>query len=195
MIKNPPKIYLASQSPRRKKLLEQINLDFEVFSVDVKEKFQDCENSVETVLRLAKEKMTVAKKIKQNGLIITADTIVVLNNRRIGKPADKKEAKAILQSLSGNSHFVYTGFIIYDVPGNKIIEDVVKTKVTFRHLLEKEIDDYISTGSPMDKAGAYGIQDDFGAVFVEKIDGCYYNVVGLPLSRLYTRLKEMAEFE
>lgn len=195
MIKNPPKIYLASQSPRRKKLLEQINLNFEVFSVDVDEQFQDSENSAETVVRLAKEKMDAAKTVKNDGLIITADTIVVLDNKRIGKPADEKDAAKILHSLSGNSHFVYTGFIIYDSVRNKTIEDFVKTKVTFRHLSEKEIDDYIKTGSPMDKAGAYGIQDDFGAVFVEKIDGCYYNVVGLPVSRLYTRLKEMIKFE
>lgn len=195
MIKNPPKIYLASRSPRRKKLLRQINLEFEVFSVDVKEEFHPGETPEVTVLRLAREKMEAAKKIKDNGILITADTIVVLNNKRIGKPENRDEAKSILKSLSDNSHFVYTGFSIYNPFKNKTLNDFVKTEVSFRYLDDNEIEEYIETGSPMDKAGAYGIQDDYGAVFVEEIKGCYYNVVGLPVARLYSKLKEIIEFD
>ena len=94
----------------------------------------------------------------------------------------------MLKNLSGRTHHVFTGFSIYNSENNKVITDFENTLVTFRELTDSEIDDYISTGSPMDKAGAYGIQDDFGAVFIEKIDGCYYNVVGLPLAKFYHSL-------
>ncbi len=128
-------------------------------------------------------------KVK-DGIIITADTIVVLNKKIIGKPVDEKDAFIILKKLSSNTHQVYTGFAIYNSRKNSTLVDYEKTFVTFRKISDKEIKDYIKTGSPMDKAGAYGIQDDFGAVFVEKINGCYYNVVGLPLFKLYENLKK-----
>lgn len=193
MIKNSPKIYLASKSPRRKQLLNQINLKFEVFTVDLKEEFHPGEDPEITVKRLANEKMDGAKKIKSDGILITADTIVVLDNNRIGKPKTKEEAISILKNLSGNTHFVYTGFSIYNPFKNILLTDFEKTEVTFRNLSDNEIVDYVETGSPMDKAGAYGIQDDFGAVFVERINGCYYNVVGLPISKLYNILQEIIE--
>jgi len=116
---------------------------------------------------------------------------VVLDGVIINKPKDKKDAEKILKKLSGNTHIVYTGFAIFNSKNNKTIFDYETTEVTFRKLDKQEILDYIETGSPMDKAGAYGIQDDFGAVFIEKIHGCYYNVVGLPLQKLYKRLKEI----
>jgi septum formation protein len=111
----------------------------------------------------------------------------------IGKPKNKKDAEKILKFLSGRSHSVYTGFSVFNTNTGKLITDYEKTSVSFRKLRSDEIIKYIQTGSPMDKAGAYGIQDDFGAVFVEKINGCYNNVVGLPLTKLYQALLGIME--
>lgn len=188
MIKTELPIILASNSPRRKKLLNQLNLDFEVLKIEIDENPKKGENPVPLVKRLAKAKMEKAKEIVKDGIIITADTIVVLEGKVINKPADEKDARRILKALSGKTHKVYTGFAVYNSKKGKAIVDYEKTYVTFRKMGESEIRDYIATGSPMDKAGAYGIQDDFGAVFVKKINGCYYNVVGLPLMRLYQNL-------
>jgi septum formation protein len=181
-------IYLASKSPRRRKLLKQLNLKFKSFSVDIDESLHKKENPSDAVIRLSKEKLESAKNIIDNGIIITADTIVVLGKKIIGKPADKKDAFRILKLLSGKTHIVYTGYSVYNSYNGKTITEYEKTKVTFRILTIDEINEYIKGGSPMDKAGAYGIQDDFGAVFIKKIDGCYYNVVGLPLAKLYHAL-------
>ena len=188
MIKTNQKIYLASKSPRRKKLLEQINLKFEVFSVDTPEAFKKGERPVNTVKRIALEKLEAAKNIFKEGIIITADTIVVINGKILGKPTDKEDAVRLLKTLSGKRHIVYTGFSVYNSINRKVITDYEKTYVTFRKLLNNEIKEYVETGSPLDKAGAYGIQDDYGAVFITKINGCYYNVVGLPLTKVYQTL-------
>lgn len=191
MIKSDIPIYLASKSPRRQKLLRQINLNFKVITVDVDESLLINESPVKTIKRLSSEKLKKAKEKINNGIIITADTIVVLNKEILGKPVDEKDAYKILNKLSGKIHIVYTGFAISNLNKNITIIDYEKTFVTFRKLNRKEIYDYIKTGSPMDKAGAYGIQDDFGAVFIQKINGCYYNVVGLPLSKVYTTLQKV----
>ena len=191
MIKTNQKIYLASNSPRRRKLLKQIGLSFKSFSVNSVEDFLDGEHPVKCVQRIALEKMELAKLKVNDGIIITADTIVVLNKIVIGKPKSKSEAIKILSMLSGKTHKVYTGFCVYNQKTKKRILDYEKTKVEFRDLNKDEIIDYVEGGSPMDKAGAYGIQDDFGAVFVEKINGCYYNVVGLPLTKLYSVLRRV----
>ncbi len=189
MIKTNLPIYLASKSPRRRKLLKQINLNFKAISVDSDEKIKDGDRPAVTVKRIADEKMELAlKKIKQEAIIITADTIVVLNHKILGKPSGEKAAVKMLKDLSGKTHTVYTGFSIVNTSKNKSITGYEKTNVTFRKLNVNEIKAYVKNGSPMDKAGAYGIQDDFGAVFVEKINGCYYNVVGLPLTKLYQSL-------
>ncbi len=188
MINTSFPIYLASKSPRRRKLLKQINLNFKSFSVEMDEKIFPNEKPFKAVLRLSKEKLNLAKQKVKNGIIITADTIVVLNNKIIGKPINKKDAFKILKSLSGKTHIVYTGYTVYNSNTQKSISEYEKTKVSFRKLTDQEITEYINSGSPMDKAGAYGIQDDFGAVFIKKINGCYYNVVGLPLSKLYHAL-------
>ncbi len=188
MIDSSIPIYLASKSPRRRKLLKQLNLKFKSFSVEMDEIVHPNESPSKAVLRLSKEKMNLAKKKVNKGIVITADTIVVLNKNIIGKPVSKKDAYRILKTLSGKTHTVYTGYSIYNFSNNKLITELEKTRVTFRELTDQEIKEYISGGSPMDKAGAYGIQDDFGAVFIKKINGCYYNVVGLPLSRLYYAL-------
>jgi septum formation protein len=191
MLKTKLPIYLASQSPRRKILLKQIGIKFKSFSVDLDEIIYENENPIKVVKRLSKEKLELAEQIKNDGIIITADTIVVLDKQIIGKPKNKKNAKSILRKLSGNTHFVYTGFSIKNCKTNKTITTYEKTSVTFRNISTKEIGDYVAYGSPLDKAGAYGIQDDYGAVFVSKINGCYYNVVGLPLSKIYESLNEV----
>ncbi len=188
MINSSTHIYLASKSPRRRKLLKQLNLKFKSFSVDLDEKIHPNEKPFFIVKRLSKEKLEMAKLKIKNGIIITADTIVVLDNHILGKPKDKKDAFRILKILSGRTHIVYTGYSVYNSINKKIISEFEKTEVTFRDLTDSEILEYIAGGSPMDKAGAYGIQDDFGAVFIKKINGCYYNVVGLPLAKLYHAL-------
>ena len=191
MLKTKLPIYLASQSPRRKYLLKQIGIKFKSFSVDLDEQISDSETPIAAVKRLSFEKLELAEKTKSDGILITADTIVVLNSKIIGKPKNKKDAKSILAQLSNNTHFVYTGYAIKNSVTNDIIVDYEKTAVTFRELSSKEIADYVADGSPLDKAGAYGIQDDYGAVFVSKINGCYYNVVGLPLSKIYESLNKV----
>lgn len=188
MIKTDLQIYLASKSPRRRKLLKQLNINFKSFSVDVNENIGKTEKPAHIVKRLANKKLLKAKEKVKNGIIITADTIVVLDGKVIGKPASTKNAKTILKKLSGRVHQVYTGYSVWNSEKNIIITDYEKTIVEFRNLFDREIDDYIYGGSPMDKAGAYGIQDDIGAVFIKKINGCYYNVVGLPLTKIYQAL-------
>ncbi len=193
MLKSNSTIYLASKSPRRRKLLKQLGIRFKSFSVDLNEEILDGEHPVQTVKRLALHKSETALKKVRSGIVITADTIVVLNKKIIGKPVNRTDAFRILSKLSGRTHTVYTGFVIADKITGKQIIGYERTSVTFRKLSPKEIKDYIATGSPMDKAGAYGIQDDFGAVFVKRIDGCYYNVVGLPLAKLYKSLLEILQ--
>jgi len=188
MIDKKYKIVLASKSPRRAKLLKQINLTYKILTAEIDESIRKNEKPVAAVKRLAAEKLEAVIPLVKEGIIITADTIVVLNNKIIGKPKDEKDAEKILKTLSGKTHFVYTGFSVYNMYNSKKVTRYEKTAVTFRDLTTKEIREYIQTGSPMDKAGAYGIQDDFGAVFVKKINGCYYNVVGLPLTNLYNTL-------
>lgn len=188
MLITKSKIYLASRSPRRRKLLKQLGLKFNSFSVDLHEEILNGEHPIQTVKRLALHKSDAAITKVKNGIVITADTIVVLNKVVIGKPKNQKDAFGILSKLSGRTHSVYTGFVVKNLDNKKCVTDYEKTEVTFRKLSPKEIRDYIKTGSPMDKAGAYGIQDDFGAVFVKRIDGCYYNVVGLPLAKIYKSL-------
>jgi septum formation protein len=188
MISSSIPIFLASKSPRRRNLLKQLNLKFKSFSVEMDENILPGEKPYNAVLRLSKEKLTLAKSKIKDGIIITADTIVVLDKTILGKPLDKKDAFRMLKLLRGKTHIVYTGYSIFNSRTDKIISEYEKTEVTFRELTNEEITDYINGGSPMDKAGAYGIQDDFGAVFIKKINGCYYNVVGLPLAKFYHAL-------
>ncbi|WP_304130259.1 nucleoside triphosphate pyrophosphatase [Ignavibacterium album] len=188
MIKSSLPIYLASKSPRRRQLLKQLNIPFKSFSVESDEKVRRNEKPQEAVLRIAADKMILARQKVKNGIIITADTIVFLENKVLGKPKDENDAFRMLKKLSGRTHQVFSAYCIHNTMTGKTISEYVKTDVTFRKLDDEEINDYLLTGSPMDKAGAYGIQDDFGAVFVDRIDGCYYNVVGLPLSRFYHAL-------
>jgi septum formation protein len=191
MINLQQEFYLASQSPRRKKLLQQIGIKPNVLKLEFDEELIEKESPLKTVRRLSVHKMDTAKKVVNNGIILTADTIVVLKNTIIGKPRDENDAFRILNLLSGKTHFVYTGFVLYNSSSKLEIFDYEKTAVTFRIINANEITEYIQSGSPMDKAGAYGIQDDYGAVFVKKISGCYYNVVGLPLAKVFDTLQKI----
>jgi septum formation protein len=192
MSKELPLILLASASPRRKLLLEQIKLKFKLInSPAIDEKVYDGENPIHAVKRISKEKLISLNYSEKEGIILTADTIVYLNQKILGKPKNKREAILMLKELSNNSHFVYTGFVLYNIKTKKTIIEYEKTKVHFRKLSDSEILSYVDSGSPMDKAGAYGIQDDFGADFVKSISGCYYNVVGLPISKVYIKLLEI----
>jgi septum formation protein len=182
-------LILASQSPRRKILLKQIGLKFRVIPSHISEVLSPNESPGDNVKRIAIDKASeVAARLKK-GIVIGADTIVVLDHHVLGKPTSKDDAKRMLKLLSGREHSVYTGFALIDVESKKHAAGVEETKVRFRKLDEKEIVAYIDSGSPMDKAGSYGIQDDFGAVFVEKVNGCFYNVVGFPLARFYSTLQ------
>ncbi|MBS1537702.1 MAG: septum formation inhibitor Maf [Bacteroidetes bacterium] len=193
MISLPLPLVLGSGSPRRRQLLHQIGLQCTVCPSKVDESTFSVdgitpENYVQS---LAEAKaLDVAMQLSEPSIVLGADTVVVLDGRILGKPIDQNDAKTMLRSLSGKTHTVYTGISLVDSLTFKIINDVATTKVTFRELDDQEIIDYIAGGSPMDKAGAYGIQDDFGAVFVSHIVGCYYNIVGLPLELFYRTLRK-----
>lgn len=210
-------IILASQSPRRRQLLQQINLRFEVIPAHTDEEHNGTTDPEVLVCELAKEKATeVARRVMDETgetgsaarpsktLVIGADTIVVLDGQILGKPVDAADARRLLRLLSGRTHTVYTGvsLVMFDpdhrnspVSGQPPFTSRTffeRTDVTFSELSDEEISGYVAGGSPMDKAGAYGIQDDLGALFVERIKGDYYNVVGFPLNRFYREMKTFA---
>lgn len=181
---------LASQSPRRIRLLKQIGLEPEVIPSSIDEVFDASLSPDQNARRLALAKAEDVGISISSGIVVGADTIVVLADALLGKPADRSEAMAMLRQLSGKEHTVITAFALLDLPGRRSRCESETTRVTFRHLPDEEIERYVAGGSPMDKAGAYGIQDDYGAVFVSRIEGCFYNVVGFPLSKFYTTLQE-----
>ena len=182
-------IILASASPRRKEILENANVKFKIMSSDIEELTLDGESPCQMVMRLAFEKgIDIANKQKSD-LVISADTIVVLDNNVLGKPKDEKEARYMIESLSGKTHQVITGISLINLENNKKIIDYVISNVKFKNLSEEDINDYISTNESLDKAGAYGIQG-YGALLVDEIQGDYFNIVGLPISRLSDLLKK-----
>ena len=178
-------IVLASGSPRRKELLETLGLDFAVVPAKGEEIAPRGAGPAETVEALSRAKAEEVAKGFANALIIAADTIVWADGRILGKPKDETDAKAMLHLLSDNTHEVYTGVTV--MYGGKIVVGSECTKVFFRKLSEGEIDRYVQTGEPMDKAGAYGIQG-MGGLFVTGIDGDYYGVMGLPICMLHEML-------
>jgi septum formation protein len=183
---------LASASERRQELLKRIIDGFEIVVSNFDESTVpyngDCEDYVK---KLAYEKAReVCESLEKNGIIIGCDTVVYQNGNILGKPRDKAHAFEMLKNLSGASHKVYSGLAVIDTYNNEVRTQAVSTEVYFSKLSEKQIEDYINSKEPMDKAGAYGIQGKAG-IFVEKIHGDYYNVVGLPLNTLYYMLKEM----
>lgn len=185
---------LASASPRRAMLLKQMNLEFKIDPSDFNEEFDIADGPKKIVQQLATKKGIEVSKRHKKSLIIAADTMVFLYGRHLGKPADLEEAKTMLKKLSSETHYVYTGVFTALTDKNFQIETSFtffeRTKVTFTTLTDREIDSYIKTEEPFDKAGSYGIQDDLGALFIENIEGDYYNVVGFPLHLFYQKLKQ-----
>lgn len=184
-------VVLASASPRRKKLLEQLGLACTVHASGIQEeKLSTTLPPTEYVQTLSLHKtLDIAKHYENDRrIVIGADTTVVLDGVILNKPTDAADAHFMLHSLSGRSHKVYTGITVADSHTRRTVSEVCVTSVTFRTLSNAEIEAYIAGGSPFDKAGGYGIQDDWGAVFISRIEGCYYNVVGLPLETLYRLL-------
>jgi len=174
-------VILASQSPRRKEILSMINLDFTVQSSDYEEKDDPALSPEKLVEVHAINKAGDVAKHHKKAWIIGADTIVVIKGEILGKPDNEKEAEKMLTKLSGHTHQVITGYTIINSENMKSLSEIVKTDVTFNELSEDIIRHYLNHYHYIDKAGSYAIQD-FSSVFVEKINGCFYNVVGFPLS-------------
>ncbi len=164
-------------------------MKFTQIDIEVDEDNHFADNPREYVITLSGKKAREAAKKIAKGIVATADTIVYLDGKILNKPVDEQDAQSMLRLLSGKTHQVYTGFTLMRVPDGKIVQDCGITDVTFRELDLEEIDEYVRSGAPMDKAGAYGIQDDLSALFVEKINGDFYNVVGLPLPKFYLALR------
>lgn len=179
-------IILASSSPRRQEILGMFNLDFTIKSSDINEDI-NVKNPYELVETLAFNKAMEISKDDLDALVIGADTVVHINGEILGKPKTNEEAFNMLKSLSGKKHEVVTGVALVCKSKGIEIKSHEITNVHFKDISDEEVLSYIKTGDPLDKAGAYGIQG-IASVFIEKIEGCYFNVVGLPVSRLYTLL-------
>jgi septum formation protein len=182
-------IILASASPRRKELLELICLQFKVDPGDYKEDMNLKLSPHELARALSLEKAKSVAGKYNNAIIIAADTFVIIRGQTLGKPHTEEEARRMLVLLDGSTHSVITGFTILDTDTGKKISRSVETKVTFKKLTEKEIDAYVKTKEPLDKAGAYAIQG-LGSILVKRIEGDYFNVIGLPLCPLVECLRE-----
>ena len=184
-------IILASQSPRRKIILSRLLIPFQVLQSNfIEEEYTRNETPEGYSQRLATGKAVNVANKNPDDLVIGADTIVVLDKNVLGKPKDKKEANEFLNRLSGNTHFVITAVSIQIKNKNINHTFFVKTAVTFYPLNQDDIDLYVNSCNPLDKAGSYGIQD-YSGIFVEKIDGCYDNVVGFPLAQFYLEIKKL----
>lgn len=182
-------IILASNSPRRKELLKNIGLKFKIEKSNSIEKVIPGTSPNQAVKQLAEQKaMVVAQKYK-NAIVIAADTMVILGDEILGKPKTKSRAIKMLKKLNGKTHLVFTGFTIIDTKTKKKITKVVKTKIHFNKLTDSEIKNYVATKEPLDKAGAYAIQGK-GMALIKKIQGNYFNVIGLPVTELINTLKE-----
>jgi septum formation protein len=179
-------IVLASGSPRRKQLLEELGLTFEVLVRPVSELFPDDLHPRAVAVLIAENKAKAYLDLPGNKVVITADTLVVVDNEILGKPADEAEAVAMLKKLSAKTHQVITGVTISHE--GKFKSFVEETQVTFRNLQDEEIRHYVARYKPYDKAGGYAIQEWIGQIGITRIEGDYYNVVGLPVSRLYQEL-------
>ncbi len=188
-------IVLASGSPRRREILADLGLKFRIEASNADESIPEGTSPDLAVRRLSLLKAAdVAKSQPENALVIGADTVVVLDDEILGKPTDEEDAARMLKSLSGREHSVLTGISALRRSDGKGVSVFEETKVRFRNLSEEEILKYVKTGEPMDKAGAYGIQG-LGSLLIEKIDGDYFNVVGLPVCRLFRLLAEEFDFD
>ena len=187
-------LILASASPRRRELLTQAGLKFTVAAADLNENLLPDEAAAAYVQRLAEEKAQSVWNAHQSSdtpddplMVLGADTCVVCDGHILGKPADTTDARRMLELLSGRTHAVLTGLAV--ISGRKIVRDVEVTQVTFNQLNDREIAQYIANGEPLDKAGAYGIQG-YAARWIPRIEGCYFNVMGLPIARTVALLTE-----
>jgi septum formation protein len=196
MPENPQGIVLASASPRRSELLEQIRIPFRVIPSDTDERMLANETAEDHTVRLSCDKaLEVARRQAVVGRwFIGSDTVVVLDCAVLGKPADATTARAMLTSLSGRDHRVISGYAVHDRDSGRTISAAVVTKVFFKELTSREIEGYIATGEPFDKAGAYAIQG-IGSFMVPRIEGSYTNVVGLPLCEIIAALEELGAIE
>lgn len=178
-MREPPRLILASSSPRRAEILRRLGLEFEILPPAIEERLDGRESPPAAAERLAREKAIA--RARNGALSLGCDTLVVHGGRILGKPETPARAVAMLEEMAGEEHLVYTG-IALAAPG-RVESTVESTRVWFRDLSTRELQEYVATGEPMDKAGAYGIQA-FGAAIVRRIDGDYFNVMGLPIQRL-----------
>jgi septum formation protein len=184
------KFILASASPRRKELLELVGLEFEVVPGDVDEDFHETETPRDHVMRLSREKALAVSAIYPDAWVLGADTIVLVNGEILGKPRTKDEAREMLRKLSGRSHRVLSGFTVLKKTGGAVFTDAVESMVVFKNLSADEIEWYVGTDEPYDKAGGYAAQG-MGASLIREIRGSYTNVVGLPLCEVVDALRQM----
>ena len=183
-------IILASNSPRRQQLLAELGVHFEVKVVPVEESYPEDMDPEEVPVYLARKKAAAVAVVEKKALIIGADTVVILNNTILGKPENPERAAEFLRLLSGNTHQVVTGVCIIHQEKIRLFKDI--TRVRFDTLSDSEIVHYVNTCKPLDKAGAYGIQEWIGMAGVSGIEGSYFNVVGLPVQKLYRELKDLS---
>ncbi|MEO8881325.1 MAG: Maf family protein [Gemmatimonadaceae bacterium] len=183
-----PRVILASASPRRRELLDLVGIAHEVIPADIDETYRDGEEGAPHALRLAREKCATIAALHPDTIVIAADTIVVIDGLVLGKPRDEADGARMLSMLGGQTHVVLTAVAVSY--RGKMHSDVESVRVTFRTLERERIGAYIATGEPRDKAGAYGIQG-FGATLVERVDGDYFAVMGLPLARMVDLLQEI----
>ncbi len=181
------RLILASSSPRRQEILSSLGILFDVVAPDIIEEGLLCAPYDKAVVKIASEKIVSVKDVVDERVILAADTVVVMDNVALGKPTDMTDAKRMLKLLSGREHSVITGLALYY--DGKIFTAVESTKVWFWNMSDRDIKFYLSTGEPMDKAGGYAIQG-YGSLFIRKIEGCYFNVVGLPVFRLRMLFQE-----
>ena len=184
-------LILASGSPRRRELLDLMGLTYTVETPDVDENFSG--RPSETVMEISRRKAAAVAARHSDSIIIAADTLVFADGA-LGKPHTPERAKEMLRSLAGNWHHVYTGITVINTRSGRIFRNVDKTRVHLVPMTEQEIDAYVATGEPLDKAGAYGIQG-MGGMFVDRIDGSYSNVVGLPMSMLRIMLAQVGDVD
>ncbi len=182
-------LVLASASPRRSEILERLGFEFEVLPTGVDENGIGCADHARFAILIAERKADAARLARPRATIVAADPIVVCGDARLGKPADGADAASMLRALSGRTHEVVTGVAVVAPDGRRLAE-AERTSVRFRTLSEEEVERYVGTGEPFGKAGAYAIQG-YAAPFVEKIDGCYFNVVGLPVRLLFDMLARL----
>ncbi|HAT4338729.1 TPA: Maf-like protein [Clostridium perfringens] len=184
------KVILASKSPRRVEILEKIVKEFEVVESNFDENTIDFKGDIEKYVKdLSRNKaIEVSKRLNEPSIVIAADTVVFQDGKVLEKPKNEEDAFSMLSSLSGNTHKVYSGICLINTYNDTVVTDCDCTEVRFSELNPRQIRNYINSGEPMDKAGAYGIQG-LGGAFVEGINGCYYNVMGLPLNKLYKALE------